>query len=77
MAKVFKFKDSQRFRIIIKGVSVYTTAKQIRWGIGDFISVNDAVASALRALENMKQGQGEAVGLAGSWNEMQVQIDML
>lgn len=32
-----KFKQAQKFRVIVNGVSVYTTAKQIRWGFGDFV----------------------------------------
>jgi hypothetical protein len=77
MAKLFKFKNSQKLRVIINGVSMYSTAKQVRWGVGDFITVNAAIAAALRALENTKGDQDAACGLCGSWNGFQVQIDQL
>jgi len=72
----FKYKQSQKFRVIVSGVSVYTTAKQIRWAFGDSVAVNEAVTSALQSLERMKAG-GSAVGLAGNWNGLSVQLSEL
>jgi hypothetical protein len=77
MAKSFKFKKSQKIRVIINGVSVYTTPKQIVWGIGDFTKVNVAVSTALLALEAAKTDQAACCGLCGSWLGYQVQIDAL
>jgi hypothetical protein len=75
MAKTFKYKQSQKFRVIVKGVSVYTTAKQIRWQFGDQLSTNAAVAASLRELERMNASMKGAVGLCGTWCDMSVQID--
>ena len=77
MAKTFKYKQSQKFRVIIGQVSVYVTAKQIIWGIGDGVETNAAVASALQSLQNMNSVAKETVGLCGTWNGMAVQIDEL
>jgi hypothetical protein len=62
MAKTFKYKQSQKFRVIVKGVSVYTTAKQIRWQFGDQLSTNAAVAASLCELERMNASMKGAVG---------------
>lgn len=77
MAKSFKFKKSQKMRVIVNGISIHTTPKQIVWGIGDFTKVNIAVSTALLALEAAKSDQSATVGLSGSWLGYQVQIDML
>jgi hypothetical protein len=52
--KFKQFKQSQKFRVIVKGVSVYVTAKQIRWGFGDQLTTNAAVHAAFHSLTNMK-----------------------
>lgn len=70
----FKYKQSAKFRVIVKGVSVYTTAKQIRWSLGDMAAVNNAVSAALASLENMKSDSNMAVGLVGRWHDMEVQL---
>jgi hypothetical protein len=77
----FKFKQGQRFRVIVGNVSFYTTAKQIRDGVGDFMQCNSATREALRALQNTRSGSGVAdqcaVGLAGTWEGLQVQINVM
>lgn len=75
--RTFKYKQGQRFRVIVKGVSVYTDARTIRWQFGDQVRTNDAVQSALTSLERMNNGIKSAVGLCGRWNDMEVQIDEL
>ena len=42
-----KFKQAQKFRVIVNGVSVYTTAKQIRWGFGDLCARDHALQNTL------------------------------
>ena len=77
---VKRFKQSQRFRICIGSVSFYATAKQIRSGVGDFSTCNAATQKALDALEFTRSGSGAAdqcaVGLAGTWEGLQVQLNM-
>lgn len=78
--KIQRFKQSQKFRICIGNVSFYATAKQIRWGVGDFVTCNAATQKALDALEFTRSGAGAAdqcaVGLAGTWEGLQVQLNM-
>ena len=56
-----KLKSTQRLRVIVNGVSFYTTARQVRIGVGDRTTVNVAVYHALNKLEQsradaLKQG---------------------
>jgi hypothetical protein len=77
---MYRFKPSQRFRVCIGAVSFYTTAKQIRNGVGDFGTCNAATQKCLDALEFTKSGKGLAdqcaVGLAGTWENLQVQLNI-
>ena len=77
---VKRFKQSQKFRVIVGAACFYATAKQIRWGIGDFTNCNAAVQKALDALEYTRSGAGAAdqcaVGLAGTWEGLQVQLNL-
>jgi len=78
---MFKFKKTQKFRVIISGISLFTTAWTIRMGIGDFTSVNGAVQYALKALEHCRDDKGVAgeatVGLCGDWAGFAVQINTM
>jgi hypothetical protein len=75
-----RFKQSQRFRVIVESACFYATAKQIRSGIGDFSKCNAATQKALDALEFTRSGSGVAdqcaVGLAGTWEGLQVQLNI-
>jgi len=73
---IIRFKQSQKFRVIVGLASVYTTAKQIRYGIGDLPKCNAAVQKALDALEYSRNTQGES-GIKGTWEGLQVQLDMV
>jgi hypothetical protein len=76
-----RLKQSQKMRIIISGVAIYTTAKQIRWNLFGFINQAAAAQKALEALEHIRSGKGAAdkcaTGLCGTWEGLQVQLDML
>lgn len=77
-----KFASAQKFRVVSTGnVSFYTTAKQIRSGIGDNTAFNSATLAALNSLERTKFaggaiGEQAATGVAGMWYGVNVQIDM-
>ena len=71
-----RLKQSQKLRVILNGVAVYTTAKQVRGCLFGFTSQNVAAQLALNALEFMRVTD-PAVGLAGTWEGLQVQIDMI
>ena len=71
-----RLKQSQKLRVIINGVAIYTTAKQIRYGLFGFTSQNAAAQKALDALEYQRLTVA-AVGLAGTWEGLQVQVDMV
>ena len=75
-----RFKPSQKFRVVVGDACFYATAKQIRWGVGDFTKCNAATQKALDALEYTRSGTGAAdqcaVGLAGTWEGLQVQLNL-
>lgn len=79
--KIKRLKQNQKMRVIIEGVGIWTTPKQIRSGIGCFTAQVAATQKALDALEFTRSGQGVAdrcaTGLCGTWEGLQVQIDML
>lgn len=71
-------KQTQKLRIVINEVSIFTTPKQIRNGLGDFYKVNAAAQKCLAVLEDMRKNDKDItpVGLAGTWEGMNVQISM-
>ncbi len=71
-----RMKKTQKLRVIVNGVSFYTTAAQVRYGIGDMAKVNAATQKALDALEFQRDGGLYCSGLAGVWEGLQVQVDM-
>ena len=74
-----RFKQSQKFRVIVGNACFYATAKQIRYGVGDFTQCNAAVQKALDSLEFTRSSDclmSCAVGQAGTWEGLQVQINM-
>jgi hypothetical protein len=75
-----RFKQAQKFRVIVGTACFYATAKQIRNGVGDFTNCNAATQKALDALEFTRSGKGAAdmcaVGLAGTWEGLQVQLNL-
>jgi hypothetical protein len=81
MTKIKRLKQSQKLRIIIDKIGIYTTAKQIRWGLFGFTTQNAAAQKALDALEFQRSGSGVAdgatIGLCGTWEGHQVQLDIL
>jgi len=70
-----RFKQSQKFRIINGNACFYATAKQIREGVGQFITFNAATQKALDALEFSRSDNIAAVGIAGTWEGLQIQLD--
>jgi hypothetical protein len=75
-----RFKQTQKFRVIVGQACFYATAKQIRYGVGDLTKCNTATQKALDSLEFTRSGEGLAdqcaSGLAGTWEGLQVQINM-
>jgi hypothetical protein len=78
--QIKRFKQSQKFRLIVGPACFYATAKQIRNGVGDFGQCNAATQKALEALEFQRSGSGVAdqctTGLAGTWEGLAVQINV-
>ena len=78
---VKRLKQSQKMRIILSGVAIYTTAKQIRYGLFGFVNQVAASQKALDALEYIRSGKGVAekstTGLCGTWEGLPVQLDIL
>ena len=76
---VKRFKQTQRFRVIVGDACFYATAKQIRHGVGDFTKCNAATQKALDALEGYRSGDGVercSTGLGGTWEDLSVQLNM-
>jgi hypothetical protein len=74
-----RFRTSQKFRVIVGDACFYATAKQIRNGVGDFVNCNAATQKALAALEAYRSGDGVemcSTGLGGTWEGLQVQLNM-
>jgi hypothetical protein len=74
-----RFKPSQKFRVIVGPASFYVTAKQIRYGVGDFIRCNSAVQKCLDTLEFQRSGDDIlscSTGLAGTWEGLSVQLSL-
>ena len=80
MSVIKRFKQTQRFRVIVGPACFYATATQIRNGVGDFTKCNAATQKALDALEFTRSGSGIAdqcaSGLAGTWEGLQVQLTL-
>lgn len=78
--KITRFKQTQRFRVIVGSACFYATAKSIRAGVGDFNQCNAATQKALDALEFTRSGRGAAefaaVGIAGVWEGLNVQLNV-
>jgi hypothetical protein len=78
-----RFKQAQRFRVIVGSACFYATAKQIRNGVGDFVNCNAAVQKALDTLEFQRSGGYKnagvlefSTGLAGTWEGLSVQLNL-
>lgn len=74
-----RFKQSQKFRIIVGQACFYVTAKQIRNGIGDFSIFNAAAQKCLDAFEFQRSGKDVlafSTGLAGVWSGVSMQMDI-
>ena len=74
-----RFKQSQKFRVIVGQACFYATASQIRNGVGDFMTCNAATQKALDTLEFQRSGSDVlafSTGLAGTWEGLQVQLTM-
>lgn len=74
-----RFKQTQKFRVIVGPACFYATARQIRGGVGDFTQCNAAVQKALDSLEYYRSGTGAesaCVGHAGTWEGLQVQLNV-
>ncbi|MBT6470920.1 MAG: hypothetical protein HOK52_06630 [Candidatus Marinimicrobia bacterium] len=70
-------KATTKIRIIVDYVSFYTTAKEIRQGLGTFDNFNDAARSALNSLETMRNSGGVSPsGLCGKWLGFDIQLDI-
>jgi hypothetical protein len=77
--QIKRFKQAQRFRVIVGAACFYATAGQIRNGVGDFVNCNAATQKALDALEAYRSGDDAgacSTGLGGNWEGLQVQLNM-
>lgn len=68
--------DDTRLRVVVGVLSFYTTAGQIRSGVGDTTSLNCAARRALEALEESRNDNSAVSGLAGRWDDYNIQLDI-
>ena len=85
--KMKRFPQSRKFRLIVSmpsgyqdPIHFYTTARQIRDGVGDNINWNTACQMALDSLEHKLHASGDSdryCGIAGTWAGRNVQLDVM
>lgn len=71
------FKNSQKFRVVINGIIVYTTVKGMAFDTFGQTDQRVAVWDALMALARQRRQEPAAVGLAGTWRDYNVQVDIV
>ena len=72
-----RFKQSQLFRVFFGNGYYYVTAKQIRAGFSSEWSVNVAAQQCLDALELQRSADRiSPIGLAGIWQNVNIQLDV-
>jgi hypothetical protein len=78
--KIRRFRQTQRFRVVVDRACFYAQAREIRNGVGDLMQCNAAVQKALDALEYTRSGSGAAeaaaCGIAGVWEGLGVQLNV-
>ena len=71
------FKNSQKLRVIINGVALYTTIKGAMFDVFGYSEQRSAVYDALFALRCHRSSGEPAEGLAGFWRGHNVQVDLI
>jgi hypothetical protein len=74
---MFKFKANTKFTIISGVVSFVATTKQIKQGIGSHTQFNTALSSALASLESLQLNNIAPIGVSGTWEGINIQIDII
>jgi hypothetical protein len=80
--QIKRIPQRQRIRVVTQGVHFYTTAREIREGVGDEYHTNASIQKALDALEYGRSRasnpeEQRATGIAGRWENRDVQLDIL
>ena len=83
--KIKRLPQRQRIRVVIQGVHFYTTARDIREGVGDEYHTNASIQKALDALEHSRSVESHwrvrkekhTTGIAGRWENRDVQLNIL
>ena len=72
------FKNSQKFRVILNGIVIYTTVKDMAFNLFGQTDQRVAVWNAMMKLAMMRRVEKIApVGLGCDMNGFQVQVDMV
>jgi hypothetical protein len=76
-----RFPKSKKFMVTAGYASFVATASEIRGGLGMMTNFNAATQKALDALEFQRSGTGvadrAAVGIAGVWEGINVQLNLV
>jgi len=81
MTTIKRFPKTTKFIVQSGNISMFATANAIRSGLGTSTKFNAATQKALEALEHIRSGSGIAdqcaVGVCGTWEGLQIQIDKI
>jgi len=72
-----KLNQNTKMKVITGDVSFYTTVKQIRGDFGTSMYFTAAVNSALESLERQTSKLVRPIGVAGTWSNYQIQLDIV
>lgn len=63
-------------RVVVGTISFRTTAGDIRSGVGDHSAFNHALQQALEEIDRLRKSGSPVSGIAGHWNDYNVQLDI-
>ena len=72
------FKNSQKIRVILNGVILYTTIKDVMFNLFGQTDQRIAVTQGLQSLAYMRAVESiKPIGLTGTWSGCSVQVDLI
>jgi hypothetical protein len=72
-----KLNQNTKMKVVTGDVSFFTTVKQIRGDFGTSMRFTSAVKSALDVLESSRTQLVKPIGVAGTWGNFQIQLDIV
>jgi len=72
-----RLKKGTKILVRCNGISFYTTPGQIRESVGNMCDFNAAVQKALDCLEFQRMTEQFRMGVGGTWEGIQLQLDIM